>query len=105
MPGTSIMTTLGGVAVAACLMLAGPRPATATLALNDGPGWGVHGYCSFCNTTTGVTFGWKFSVDQTMTINGLGMWDAAPYGLGLSYQVGLWSGDGATLLAACGASP
>lgn len=42
--------------------------------------------------------GWQFSVSGTVTVDGLGLFDVNPAGLGGSHQVGLWNNSG-TLLA------
>ena len=89
---------LAGLAVALGLSVAASGPANAGLAISAGDGWARSGLCGGC-AGAGTTFGFKFSVSQPMTIDGLGMWDNSPNGIFGSYQVGLWSGDGSTLLA------
>jgi len=42
--------------------------------------------------------GWQFSVSAPITIDGLGIFDVDPAGLGEAHQVGLWNNSG-TLLA------
>jgi hypothetical protein len=47
---------------------------------------------------SGTTFGWSFSVVNSIKINQLGLWDAGADGLGVSSaQVGLWSTSGSLL--------
>jgi len=56
--------------------------------------------------TAGQTFaagsftniGWSFTVNSTVTADGLGLFDTTPNGLSAEHQVGLWNGSG-TLLA------
>ena len=42
--------------------------------------------------------GWQFSVNAPITVDGLGIFDVNPAGLGENHQVGLWDNNG-TLLA------
>jgi hypothetical protein len=42
--------------------------------------------------------GWEFSVSSAITIDALGFWDEAGDGLNTAHDVGLWNGDGTTLL-------
>ena len=52
------------------------------------------------DTNSPYTIGWSFLVNQDFTVEDLGLWDATPSGpLGESHEVGLWTGDGSTLLA------
>jgi hypothetical protein len=44
-------------------------------------------------------FGWRFTVTSPITADGLGFWDDDANGLALDHQVGLWTGDGSSLLA------
>jgi hypothetical protein len=46
-----------------------------------------------------LTAGWKFTVSSQITIAGLGIFDVGADGLAQSHQIGLWSGDGSSLLA------
>src|SRR5439155_26758562 len=45
-----------------------------------------------------TNIGWSFTVNSTVTADGLGLFDTTPNGLSADYQVGLWNGSG-TLLA------
>jgi hypothetical protein len=96
----TLFRTLRATAIAAGLACAPIGTAQAELLINDGMLWGATTYCSFCNTTSGTTFGYQFSISTAKTVDGLGMWDMtwAP-GVYFSYPVGLWSGDGSTLIA------
>lgn len=47
---------------------------------------------------TPAVIGWKFTVSSTIMIDGLGFWDEAGDGLLVVHEVGLWNGDGSTLL-------
>ena len=44
------------------------------------------------------TQGYDFTVNSQITITALGFWDQGGDGLNQSHQVGIWSGDGSTLL-------
>lgn len=44
------------------------------------------------------TFGWAFSVNSAITVDGLGIWDTNADGIGSAQSVGLWTNSG-TLLA------
>lgn len=93
------LSFLSAIAIATGLVLAEPGPAQATLLVNDGPGWGAHGFYSPCDTTSGTSFGYRFSTAQAITVDGLGIWDYGFSGVHFTYPVGLWTGDGSPLIA------
>lgn len=64
----------------------------------DLTGGGAPTACGTCGVN-GTTFGWSFTVNSPITINGLGFWDSGSNGLGVSsVPVGLYTSTG-TLLA------
>jgi hypothetical protein len=46
-----------------------------------------------------LVFGWEFRTTVSLTIDGLGYWDEGGNGPAYAHQVGLWTGDGSSLLA------
>ena len=70
-------------------------PARATLVL-DLTGGGSAQPCGTCGAS-GETFGWSFRVNNTITIDGLGVWDNSSNGIGPSTQVGIWTSSGSLL--------
>lgn len=81
---------------AVALLLATPLTAGATtlgLDLNTG---GTSATCGLCGA--GTTYGWIFSLSDTILVDGLGVWDTDGDGLATTTQIGLWTGNGATLL-------
>src|SRR5580692_5423432 len=80
------------------LGLAGTTPlAHADLVLDLQTG-GTVGGCSFDCINGGQTFGWAFTVNSTITVDGIGVFDVGAGPLGGSTQAGLWTAGG-TLLA------
>jgi hypothetical protein len=55
------------------------------------------GTTSACNVGCGVgtTFGWSFTVTSPIAIDGIGMWDTLPNGVGLAIGAGLYTSSGA----------
>jgi hypothetical protein len=85
-------------ALALALGSATLHSAEASLALDVAPG-GSQVPCGVnCGTVSGRTFGYSFTLSAPVTIDGLGMWDSASDGIGVSAGVGLWTDTG-TLLA------
>lgn len=86
--------------VAAGLWAVTPRPASASsIGLDFVPGHGTHKVCSG-SLTPGCTGGWGFTVNATIDVVGLGVWDEGADGLVESHMVGLWTGGGALLTSA-----
>ncbi len=52
------------------------------------------------NSFTNDTFGWKFSLSNSINVDGLGLFDVLPNGIGGSQQVGLWNSAGTLLTSA-----
>lgn len=71
--------------------------AEATLMLDLNTGGSALPCGSGCGAN-GTTFGWAFTVLNTITVDGLGVWDARSDGLGTSSLAGVWTNTG-TLLA------
>lgn len=46
------------------------------------------------------TFGWSFTVNSDIAVDGLGFWDEGSNGLAGSHQVGIWSNTGTLLTSA-----
>ena len=90
------MKNLVKIFVAAlALTLLACLPARATLVL-DLTGGGTAEPCRTCGGS-GETFGWSFTVNNTITINGMGIWDNGSNGIGPSTQVGIWTSSGSLL--------
>src|SRR5258708_4669822 len=83
--------TLWVIAIGVVLATASVAQAS-TLALDVTTGGQDFSVGSFPNV------GWQFSVHSPITVDGLGIFDFDPAGLGDSHQVGLWDNAG-TLLA------
>jgi hypothetical protein len=80
------------------------QPAQAALVLDLNSG-GTPTECGGACASPGQTLGWAFSVLNTITLDGLGVWDAGANGLGVqSVQIGLWEYSSGTLLASATAS-
>jgi hypothetical protein len=71
--------------------------ANAGLILNAGGG--TEGTCGSCSPA-GSTFGWAFTVNSTITVDGLGIWDFDADGIGPNVSAGLWIDGGALLASA-----
>lgn len=78
-------------------LLGGMPTAQAGLVLDLNTG-GAPTPCGGCGAVTGQTFGWGFTVLNSITVDGLGVWDAGSDGIGASLPTGLWT-SGGTLLA------
>ena len=88
------------ISFAAALTLAAlaTQPARATLVM-DLTGGGTPQPCGVCGAI-GETFGWSFTVINTITIDGLGVWDVGSNGIGSATQAGVWTSAGALLVSA-----
>ncbi len=88
------------ISLAAALTLAAlaTQPAHAALVL-DLTGGGTPTACGTCGAV-GETFGWSFTVNNAITIDGLGVWDARSNGIGPSTQAGVWTSAGMLLASA-----
>lgn len=69
------------------------QPAHATLALDLNSG-GVPTTCGSGPCAFSTTFGWGFTLSQTIVVDGLGVWDEGSDGIGVSSQTGLWTSAG-----------
>jgi len=83
---------LRSVAVAVFTLAAGTAAAQGSPAVTFDPAGGM------VASPAGQNIGWRFDVLSSVTVVGLGWFDAAGDGLALSHQVGLWNASG-TLLA------
>ncbi|MBE7385040.1 MAG: PEP-CTERM sorting domain-containing protein [Leptolyngbya sp. SIO1E4] len=91
---TLVMTAASAVAVGVGLTSSAEA---ASLVLDLEPG-GAPLPCSVnCGDVNGRTFGWAFDVSDTITVDGLGLWDFGADGIGPDVQVGLWQDDGSLL--------
>ena len=89
---------LAGLAAVLSLAALATHPARAALVM-DLTGGGSPAACGSCGPI-GETFGWRFTVNNTITIDGLGAWDAGSDGIGPATQVGVWTISGALLASA-----
>jgi len=88
---------LGALLLVAGLLSPQARAAL-VLDLNTG---GTVETCGACGNTNGDTFGWAFRVNDPITIDGLGVWDAGADGLGVAgAPLGLWTLAGVLLASA-----
>ncbi len=71
----------------------------AELILDVGPGGGTLP-CGPCGNGVGSTFGWAFDVTSTISVDGVGVWNAGANGIGPAVQAGLWTNAGILLASA-----
>src|SRR5262245_57120066 len=53
---------------------------------------------SFLNVPDAATLGWRFTVNQPISITALGIFDSGQDGLAQSYSIGIWN-SGGTMIA------
>ncbi|HEY4283411.1 MAG TPA: DUF4082 domain-containing protein [Chthoniobacterales bacterium] len=89
------------IAVAVLLSLTAPLGRANSVIADPGPGLIS---TAIDNTGVGVIAGFDFTVDQTLLVTALGMWDQSQNGFTNSHHVGLWDSTG-NLLAQVQISP
>jgi hypothetical protein len=78
--------------LAALVFLGAAPKAKADLALDLNTGGGASP-CGSCGAD-GTTFGWSFSVNDPITVDAIGLWDAGSAPLGTSLQAGIFDSMG-----------
>jgi hypothetical protein len=74
--------------------------ATAGLILDITSSDGTATSCSGGCSAAGTTYGWAFTVNSPITVDGLGIWDFDADGIGPDVTAGLWLDGGALLASA-----
>ena len=96
LPVIHVMKSISKLSIAAFFVLSASSPVNAALIVDI-----KNGSAQTCSTgcANGTTYGYQFSLSSSISVDGMGVWDAGADGLGrASVGVGLWNTAG-TLLA------